>query len=80
MNLEFNETIQGEQFGRFHVFLQSYIDTDIEDEDNDLLYNVSIELYNGVFSYTLDIFESYDEAIAELYYRNLIDNIKRSIR
>ena len=80
MNLEFNETLDGEQFGRFRILLQSYVDYDIEDEDNDLLYNVAIEFDGTPFSYTLDIFESYDQAIAELYYRNLIDNIKRSIR
>ena len=71
--LEFVETIDSEKFGSFIVVLQEY-----EDEYEQSIYNVGIECNNGLYSNTLDIYESTSIHNAKEYYDNLIKNIEKT--
>ena len=73
--MDFIETMESKQFGNYTIVLEEY-----EDENGKLIYNVSIEFNfnNGLFTQTLDIFESRKLKKATRFYNMLLLNIEKT--
>lgn len=71
--MEFVETVESIQLGDCTIVIEEY-----EDENEKLIYNVSIEFNNGIFTRTLDIFESRSLKKTIKYYNIVLDNIKKT--
>lgn len=78
-HLEYIETLESKNFGKWYIVLQSYAEIDNKMNEEKTIYNVSIE-YNidEMSSTTLDIFENYNLKTATQYFKNLCKSIKQT--
>lgn len=76
--LDFNETLEQKDYGKFILLMQSYTEYDSEKDSETLIYNVSIEYGESMnYSYTLDLFESYSLAETKKYFDTITENIEK---
>lgn len=76
--LDFDETLEQRDYGKFIILMQSYTEYDDEKDSETPIYNVSIEYGESVFySCTLDLFESYSLAETEKYFNTIVENIEK---
>ena len=76
--LDFNETLEQKDYGRFIILMQSYTEYDSEKDSETLIYNVSIEYGESMnYSYTLDLFESYSLAETKKYFDTITEYIEK---
>ena len=68
--MEFVETHESKKFGNWTIVLQEYLD-----EDDNCIYNVSIEYDDGFLTPAIDVFETNIYNNAEDYYKNLVNDI-----
>lgn len=78
-HLEYIETLETKNFGKWHIVLQSYAEIDNKTDEEKTIYNVSIE-YNidEMSSTTLDIFENYNLKTATQYFENICKSIEQT--
>ena len=77
--LEFYQTEKIKEFGNFTIVMQTYNEFDDETEEEQEIYNVSIEYkVDESYSETLDIYESYNKQETSRYFENLVWSIEQT--
>ena len=76
--LDFNETLEQKDCGKFIILMQSYTEYDSEKDSETFIYNVSIEYGESMnYSYTLDLFESYSLTETKKYFDTITEYIEK---